>query len=84
MEVFMPFEKKKYFPEAVIDRSQEVNLQAYNRTWVAPAAVKTEFGKYEFCGVGSLRRAPSHDPREHSYRTGTSPNNDYFYASSVF
>jgi hypothetical protein len=55
MEVFMPFEKKKYFPQAVIDRLQEINLQAYNPTWVAPAAVKSEFGKYVFCGGRKLK-----------------------------
>jgi hypothetical protein len=55
MEVFMPFDNKKYFPEAVIDRSQEINKQAYNRTWVAPAVAKTEFGKYEFCGGWKLK-----------------------------
>jgi hypothetical protein len=55
MEVFMPFEKKKYFPEADIDRSQEVNLHTYNSMWVAPAAVKTEFGKCEFCRGRKLK-----------------------------
>ena len=46
----MPYEKKKYFPEAVFDRSQEIYRKAYHRTWVALAALKIEFGKYEFCG----------------------------------
>jgi hypothetical protein len=46
----MPYEKNKYFPEAVFDRSQEIYMQAYHHTWVALAAVKIEFGKNEFCG----------------------------------
>jgi hypothetical protein len=55
MEVFMPFEKKRYFPQAVIDRSQGINLQAYNRTWVALAAVKNDFGEYDFCAGRKLK-----------------------------
>jgi hypothetical protein len=47
---FMPYEKKKYFPEAVFDRSQEIYMKAYHRTWVTSAALKIEFEKYEFCG----------------------------------
>jgi hypothetical protein len=46
----MPYEKNKCLPEAVSNRSQVINMKAYNRTWVAPAAVKIEFEKYEFYG----------------------------------
>jgi hypothetical protein len=45
----MPYEKKKYLPEAVINRSQVNSMKAYHPTWVAPAGVKIEFEKYEFC-----------------------------------
>jgi hypothetical protein len=45
----MPYEKNKYFPGAISNRSQVINMKAYHRTWVVPAAVKIEFEKYEFC-----------------------------------
>jgi hypothetical protein len=48
--VFMPYDKKRYFPEAVRDRSLDFIMKAYHRTWVTLAVVKNKFEEYELYG----------------------------------
>jgi hypothetical protein len=46
----MPYDKNKYFPEAVKDRSLDFMMKAYHRTWVTLAVVKNKFEEYELYG----------------------------------
>jgi hypothetical protein len=46
----MPYDKNKYFPEAVKDRSLDFIMKTYHRTWVTLAVVKNKFEEYELYG----------------------------------